>query len=477
MSATRTLTSTRNVRVGFDLYWLRETPAGKMNGQFGVRIPAEIDKTVTITRDPADGARIDIAVADGSRNSSAALRSHLGGSAPLVDRLVNRALRERVFAILPASAHDLPAEIRLAVHIPFAGRRSADRDRLPDPVHDTSGAIYFGDPDRTQCLSLVPGTCSQLAGGDRIPWALRYSATHTLSPSDSLPTVAGSILDRHCTRIDMPETRGQLELTWLLTLDPGAALAWTNLPHPSSADFSRLMRHTMFAVQYALRTFAPYHYFLNLRQFGIRSRSWPMLVYSSMRPVMARAAHKYGYDVLDPAPIASALRWASRPLRNRLQEVHRRLRSAGLDNWHDKYPVCNRGRIIRLMHKLPRYYGLLLTTENRILNVVRLTAEFACEITRTIESGSEVLYAQRRAATLTNHLTRHLDRLYTRHCFGQLAPLVLLAATWGLANGLGAPPKLDLQLRLRETETGAEWAWRRPISYANPRRRRPLHPV
>ncbi|MEZ5354470.1 MAG: hypothetical protein R2762_17700 [Bryobacteraceae bacterium] len=462
----------RQVRVGFDIYWLRETPAGRLHGEFGLRLPADVDKTVTISRFPDATSLARVTVSNGGCDTSVSLRAKLAGYACQIEDILNQALRARVLTLLPGSAEELPPEIRIAVHVPFSGRRAPRKDMFPPVQFDPSGAIYFGDPGRLQCLTLAAGPLVHRGNPQpAAPWGMRYSFTHAFPAQEALGPVVRSVLDRHRTAISLPETSGDLSLTWLIALDPSAAPAWCNLPAPHSASFSRIMHHTMFAVQYALRTFVPFHYFLDVRRFASRGRAWSMLVYSAMRPVLARSAHCYGYDVLDPTPIRSALRWASRPLRSRLRYAHQRILAAGNVDWIRNYPICDRGRIIRAMSDLPRHFRSLLSGENRILNLVRLMAESAHRMSIAAPSKVGVVFSQFAARRFYDQLALALNRLYSGDSFGHLAPLVALAATWGLANAQGLRPKMDLHLRIREIGGPLVHAWRRPISYANPRRR------
>ncbi|MEZ5399610.1 MAG: hypothetical protein R2729_08055 [Bryobacteraceae bacterium] len=463
--------TTHRIRVGFDLYWLRETPAGKLEGCFGRRLPCDSERVADVHRDP-DG-RIDIRVSGGTANPPAALAAENSAAAEKIGAVLNDAVAARLTSLLAAGA-PTPEEIHIGVHIPFEGRRSPNRNRIPAPRHDASGAIYFGDPAVVQGVTLAPGPVARLQSGDPIPWALRYSTTNVIRAGDVPNSQIQSVLDRHRVTIPLPEWRGDIAVTWLLTLDPSAGEAWTNLPPPSTNAFSRQMRNTMFAIQYALRTFVPYHFFLDFKSLSSRGRAWPMLVYSAMRPVLARAAHRYGYDVLDRGPLYSALRWASRPLRARLQWVHQRLTANGRRDLGSLYPIAGRGRIIRLMAEVPRRYGMLLAGENRVLNIVRLTAEFAYAMTASLRRGEDIIYSQLQARRLYKQLKMRLDRLYTDDRFAHLAPLIAIAATWGLAHAQGRRPRLELQLRVEELETGSKYAWSREISYANPRGRSAL---
>jgi hypothetical protein len=392
-----------------------------------------------------------------------------------------------VEAVLPAAVENLirtrraagqpevPPRLVVELHIPFVGRRSPVLGQFAEPIADAAGRIVLGNPGQGFALSLLTGPLRRQP--DQSAGTLVFSDTRLLRGFDAAPILASLIENHGHTAPKFPASDDLWETTWLMQLDASAASAWLRLPAPGGAPFYQQMKQATFAAQWAIRTGAAYLYFLEFEHLTDREHASPMLVYSSMRPVHGRSKYQFHYDVLEPEPIRRSLRWATRPLGRALRRILQRIAARGREELAPFYPIGSRIRLVRAMRRLPRLFGFLLAGEARILRILIRLGEWGCDLaSRSGENGSP-LFVQRQAQEFQELFEQRMRRFYFGEDYTCLLPLVLLAATAGLAAGQGLDGRVLMQIRMRNQRTGERFDWSNPHSYANSRRRPALSKV
>lgn len=488
--------ASRTIRVGFALFWLRESSGGTLRGDYGrsVRSGLRCRAALSVSSYGA-GAAVSVkatAVVLG-KGQSRTLRS-IPEVRPEVAAEIERRVADAVETKLRVDAAaawtsdaaraplSLPEEITIELHFPFHDRLNPiDSSALTASV-DEVGRIVLGQRSAPLGEVLAAGALlrrkrpgapatllfthrAHLTGGDLLLHVGPFLRAHGLTAA--LHDLAGAIEET-----GLASRANRFEVTFLLRLTGCGVAPWLDLPSSGrgSQGFYDVMKHAVYAAQKALRLWSNYDYFVDDARYRNRDSAWPVLVYSTMRPVEGRRVWEYTVDTLDPRRLIRSLRWTSRPLREYLKPAKQRLLDADptMRNITTLLPTRGRDRIVKAMRSLPRPFALLVNGESKAVEAILAHGDTVAK------ARGDVRYLRRTGLHFHETVLARLNRMAVGHSFRHLAGLLHVAVTWGLAWAVGREARLELIGRIREVGSETEFWVGRPISYENSWRRKAL---
>ncbi|MBK5290785.1 MAG: hypothetical protein JJE04_03690 [Acidobacteriia bacterium] len=362
-------------------------------------------------------------------------------------------------------------KVLLEIHMPFldrAGRkklfgqlRTAEVSAAPD------GAVVItvGEPVRVEkhaqnCTPVIAWAVMQHRKPMETGSSLRFSHTAHINPRQA-QWLLEPLTARYGLEVNWRELaslKGTLEARLSLRLDGPIAASWLVQDGEDTRRFLRQMRSTSLAAQLSLRNWIAYLYFCNPERLLDVEDNYAMLVYQSLRPYSGTLLGQYSYDVLEPDTILKALRAARKPLRRRLETMAPMLTQTRPDRARH-FRSRRIQRAAECVRRLPRPLAALLTGEKSVIDDLCELALRGGEIRQCIEA------TERNPANLRRHsdrveksLRQRLRRMCMCSAVEDLAQMVVLEATAGLAAARGVECSIEALLELRHRESDWEGA-------------------
>jgi len=396
----------------YELFWLRELPGGALGGEYG-----------------------------GKRTS-------------LADLPINETLAGRIHRISAPGAN-------VNLHLPYLSHR--DRTTWPAmqlelPVQaDGAGRIVVGDEASHQYASVLaaPGLAGYSA-----PILFRDERVWKASDWDTcvLPMLAA-----HKLPVDRDwRPSGPVHLRWTIELPSRHASGWANVAHRREARFLDEFRGVSTSLQIALRTWLPFQYFAQSARYAKPIFAHPYLVYGILPPHPSRRKTQLTFHVLEPQRVVRSMGRLGKPMAERLKRELVRMATDGIEE-RQAYRLDEASHIVRSMHSLPRTFAALLSLEAFVVEEFVRFASLAYDVRQAplrarllVDPGLELLH----------NIRCRLARSYGGETYGNLANLILVAATAGLCWRQDPGKALHARVVATDLESGREFHAESQFSYA-----------
>ncbi len=521
------------LRVGFDLFRLREGTAGALEGEWRRPLPADVEREVEcrvgcaasvdwatpgeirLWRSGTGPVRVEPRVLPGDESGSKSLEYLHGMRVDLlagVHALLNDAIRRRIQTIvvsgwfrstpeapwlrIPASEPELkrarggdwawldgqwlPKEIRIELHFPFLDRHSSKEwDEWKwnaQALLDERGRILLSNPELYQGEILMGGAIRERRNGTPANHEIVFCDVRQSTWSKAREQVSAMLTA--CKFPPLEERgNGPVEVAWTYSISGAAAHAWLTVHQARSDEMAFALKKISSAVQSALRLWMPYQYFDDLKNYEDREFAWPMLVYGSMPIFETRNKYEYTYEILSPQPIFAAMRFANMRLKARLRTGIATMELSREKRLSVRYTIRLSKRLLREMDRMPKYFGMLLTTEGFLVKTLQKYWLKAQRFSTEMDSNPEAVPKNvcRAARHHVAEIESRLRRMYGAFSLAPLTSLVWVVATWALAKALGQTWKMEAVLRLKDISNGEEIFYVNEIFFEKFYRRRELY--
>ena len=398
----------------YKVFWLRELPGGQLGGEYG------------------------------------------GAPIALAGLPINETLAGRIHRLTPAGA-------AMSLHLPFLSLKDrqewpARQLELPVAADTETGRITVGDEADHQYAALLAGPA---LGATSPPVVFREERIWQAGDWD--PAVQ-PMMRAHKIDLDPSwKPTGPVRVRWNIELPAHLAGAWAGVPHRREAMFLEQFRGVSTSVQRALRAWRPYQYFSRLERYGKPHYAHAYMVYANLPSFPSRRKTQLTFHVLEPQRVMRSLTRLGKPVAGELRRAQARMTAAGMLPGPD-YRIEDAGAIVKAMQKLPRVFGGLVALEAFVVEELVLFAATAHHLNAGPPQARTLVEP---ALGLLHAFRCRLSRSQGGETFGNLANLLLVAATSGLSWRNGSREALHARVWATDLETGREIQGESRFSYAN----------
>ncbi|MGQ9634113.1 MAG: hypothetical protein ACUVXB_07680 [Bryobacteraceae bacterium] len=364
----------------------------------------------------------------------------------------------------------LSRETRLELHLPFLDRKgwSSRLESLAnvEVTSDADGRLFVYHVEAShrreqknayQSLLALAGTLNVGRLRSTADFSLSYTDSRRLQqPQDltGLLAVLGhynfGAADMEVVRWQAEASRGDLEASLVISVPGSLASAWLEAPEERSPEFFPAYSRVSIAVQRAMRTWLPYHYFCDLGRYGDLAAAFPLVVYQASPPYPGRPRYDFNYDVMSASSMEEFYRLAARRLPQQLADIEQVLRNNGAPAVAGFYSPRRARDLLDSVRQRPQLLHALLAGDafltDALINLGCRGAELRKILAANPAEGVRKL--TRYAAEFVKAFHGRLRRLYGKQDFLALGSLLLVEATAALR---GEPPASAPRAMLRLT--------------------------